>query len=137
MKKYTKYLFLASLILLVAAGCNKTTTPADEATINANQNVNVNSNSNQNTTQQSTITYQGEEGKSALQILKEKYQTQTKEFTGMGEFVQSINGVVPDSSHFWAFYVNGVSSQVGASQYQTKATDNIEWKLDVINADSK
>ena len=79
-----------------------------------------------------TVTYEGESGKIALQILKEKYTVQTKEFSGVGEFVQSIGGIQPDSKHFWAFYVNGQSSNVGAGSYATKNGDTIEWKMEAI-----
>ncbi len=83
--------------------------------------------------QANVIEYNGEDGKNALTILKSKYTVGTQEFSGIGEFVTSINGVTPDSKHFWAFYVNGKSSNIGASQYITKSTDKLEWKLETIN----
>ena len=78
------------------------------------------------------VTYQGEEGKTALAILKASYNVETKTYDGIGEMVTGINGVAPDSKHFWAFYVNGKQAEVGAGQYQTKAGDKISWKLDAI-----
>jgi uncharacterized protein YxeA len=78
------------------------------------------------------VTYKGVEGKNALELLKASHKVETKTYEGMGELVTSIDGVTPDSKHFWAFYVNGQQSQVGASSYTTKATDNIEWKLEEI-----
>lgn len=84
--------------------------------------------------QPSSISYKGVEGKSALELLKAKYQVQTKVYSGLGEFVESINGIKPDSAHFWEFYINGKSSTVGASSYVTKSEDNIEWKLSSINS---
>ena len=80
-----------------------------------------------------TITYPGVEGKNALELLKASHVVKTQEFAGAGEFVSEINGVAPDANHFWSFYVNGEQSQVGASQYITKSTDTIEWKLEKIN----
>ena len=74
------------------------------------------------------VSYQGEEGKTALVLLQENAEV---EMSGEGEmaFVTSINGVEADSSHqFWAFYVNGEQAQVGAGSYVTKADDEIEWK---------
>jgi len=82
--------------------------------------------------QSSTISYKGVADKSALELLKSKYQVGTKQFSGLGEFVESINGVKPDSKHFWAFYVNGKSATLGASSYVTKNSDTIEWRLDEI-----
>lgn len=78
------------------------------------------------------ITYQGVEGKTALELLKAAHNVETKEFTGIGEFVESIDGVAPDANHFWGFWVNGTQAQVGAGQYVTKSSDVIEWKLEEI-----
>lgn len=78
------------------------------------------------------ISYQGQEGKTALAILKSSYNVETKTFDGIGEMVTGINGVAPDSKHFWAFYVNGKQAEVGAGQYQTKSGDKISWKLEKI-----
>ncbi len=76
--------------------------------------------------------YLGQDGKNALEILKSSYNVETKTSDGLGEFVTSIDGRVPDDKHFWAFYVNGEQSQVGASSYITKSTDAITWKLEEI-----
>lgn len=80
----------------------------------------------------SEIKYQGEDGKNALELLKAKYTVEVTSFGDLGEFVKSINGVSPDSSHFWSFYVNGSQSQVGAQTYITKSSDTVEWKLEEI-----
>ncbi|MDP4001321.1 MAG: DUF4430 domain-containing protein [bacterium] len=79
-----------------------------------------------------SITYQGVEGRNALDLLKETHNIETQEFSGIGEFVNSIGGIEPDSSHFWGFYINGQQAQVGASQYETSSGDVIEWKLEKI-----
>ena len=79
-----------------------------------------------------TLAYRGQEGKTALAILKEVTQTET---SGEGEmaFVVSINGYKPDvSKEFWAFYVNDKQAEVGAGSYATKSTDLIEWRLEEI-----
>lgn len=78
-----------------------------------------------------TFEYQGEDGKNALDLLKAKHQVETQHYE-FGDFVTSINGVKADSSHFWAMYVNGEMSQVGASAYLTKSTDTIKWQLEKI-----
>jgi hypothetical protein len=81
----------------------------------------------------SAVAYYGVEGKNALELLKASYQVETKEFTGIGEYVVSINGQASDSTtNFWGFYVNGKQSPVGAGQYMTKNDDVIEWKLETI-----
>lgn len=78
------------------------------------------------------VKYYGQDGKTALEILKIVTTVQTKNYPGVGVFVQSINGVAPDERHFWKLYVNGSESQVGADQVQTKNGDTIEWKLEEI-----
>lgn len=77
--------------------------------------------------------YQIANAKTALDLLKSSHTVKTKVYAGIGEFVESIDGVKPDSKHFWAFYVNGVSSNVGASSYNLKNNDKIEWKLSAIS----
>lgn len=134
MKKFSwlsKVLLVSVVVILVAAGCNN------------NKNPEVNSGNQPSTQDQSgtqdqsvkteVISYQGVEGKNALDLLKASYTVETENFSGIGEFVKTINGVAPSKDQFWGFYVNGVSSNVGAAQYMTKATDKIEWKLDTIN----
>lgn len=81
-----------------------------------------------------TVQYQGVEGKTALELLRSSHNIETKEFTGIGEYVVSIDGLAPDNQHFWAFYVNGSQAQVGAGQYITKNSDQIEWKLEEIDS---
>lgn len=55
-------------------------------------------------------------------------------YGSMGIFVQSIDGITPDSKHFWEFFVNGKSSNVGASSYTLKDGDKIEWKVSTISS---
>ncbi|HEX5430058.1 MAG TPA: DUF4430 domain-containing protein [Patescibacteria group bacterium] len=76
------------------------------------------------------ITYDGMDGRNALDLLKTFHQVQTKD-TSFGPEVVGIDGVVPDPSNsYWAFYVNGQLSQVGADTYITKAQDKLEWKVE-------
>lgn len=74
------------------------------------------------------ITYQGEDGKTALELLKarEDVQTETSEF---GELVTTINGQDGGGEKYWIFYVGGEMSSVGAGDYTTKTGETIEWKL--------
>lgn len=83
-------------------------------------------------TQQTEVTYKGVEGKNALELLKQSHEVETKSYEGLGELVTSIDGVAADSKHFWALYVNGQQSQVGAAAYISKDTDTIVWKLEEI-----
>ncbi len=79
---------------------------------------------------QNTIYYLGEDGKSALTILKERETVETKS-SSLGEYVDSINGIKGGTDgKYWILYVNGEMSQIGADQYQTQITDIIEWRFE-------
>ncbi len=113
MKKTLVKIFIAfSLVSVMAAGCHKVAT---------------------NQTQSGAIQYQGVQGRTALDLLKSKYKVETKTFSA-GEYVQAINDQAADSSHYWAFYVNGKQATVGASSYVTTNSDSIEWKLEAVNS---
>ena len=73
-------------------------------------------------------------GQTALDLLKFKHKVVINTYSGIGEFVVSIDGMKPDSKHFWEFFVNGKSSNVGASSYVLKEGDKIEWKLSAISS---
>lgn len=81
------------------------------------------------------VTYSGVDGQSALSLVKQYTTVETEEYTGIGEYVVSINGVKADSTNnFWGFYVNGEQAQVGAADYVTKNGDQIEWRLEDVTA---
>lgn len=75
--------------------------------------------------------YKGVDGKNALELLKASHTVDAKHYS-FGDLVTSIDGITPDSSHFWAMYVNDQFSQVGASSYTTKSTDTIKWEVDAV-----
>jgi len=56
----------------------------------------------------------------------------TKEYTGIGHFVESINGVEnnPKENEYWIYYINGESAKMGISQYVIKEGDQIKWKFE-------
>lgn len=78
--------------------------------------------------QKCEISYQGVEGKNALELLKSSHEVETQKFS-FGEMVQSIDGVKAPATDFWGFYVNGKLSDIGAGDYQTKNGDTLSWKL--------
>ncbi len=55
---------------------------------------------------------------------------QTKTFSGLGEFVEEINGLKndPQNGKYWGYFINGVSAQLGISTQIVKPGDLIEWK---------
>jgi uncharacterized protein YgiM (DUF1202 family) len=78
--------------------------------------------------EQIVIAYEGEDGKTALEILKARARVRTS--TGqMGELVEEINGVNNGNGYYLIYYVNGAKANVGAGNYITKSGDKIEWKL--------
>ncbi len=85
-----------------------------------------------NASANSVAKYDGIDGKNALELLKTSHKVTTKTFDGVGEYVESIDAIVPDKTHFFSFYVNGEQAQVGAGQYITKSTETIEWRLEEI-----
>lgn len=77
----------------------------------------------------SDVTYDGQDGRNALELLKVFHRVDTKD-TSYGPQIIGIDGLTPDSSHYWAFYVNGSLAQVGADKYVTHNNDKIEWKVE-------
>lgn len=75
----------------------------------------------------SAVTVQGVAGQTALATLKASHKVETKTYTGLGEYVVSIDGVAGDATHYWSFNVNGKSSDVGAGSYTAKAGDSLEF----------
>jgi len=78
------------------------------------------------------VTYEGKDGKTALELLKKLHKIETEDYAGMGEFVTAIGGVKSDSNNFWAFYVDGEMAMEGAGDYKTKNGEKIEWRLEEI-----
>jgi hypothetical protein len=90
--------------------------------------LNNNVTNNQESVSDKVFEYKGEEGKDALTLLKEKTEVNLDN-VGM---VVSIDGTKANSEgrEFWAFYVNGEMSQVGAADYKSKDMDVIDWKIE-------
>ncbi len=79
------------------------------------------------------VSYQGVEGKTAMEILEAKHKVETKDYGDLGKMVISIDGVAAtDGENFWAFYVDGQMAAEGASTYQTNDGETIEWKLEAV-----
>lgn len=78
------------------------------------------------------VTYQGEEGITALTTLESMTSVNSQD-SSYGKFVTGVNGVEADSSsEYWAFYVNGKLSDEGAGTYSAKANDKLEWRLEKL-----
>lgn len=70
------------------------------------------------------------EGTTALDYLKSRAKVETKG-EGVNAYIVSISGRKADESkrEYWAFYINGKLSEVGAGSYILKNGDKIEWKI--------
>jgi len=51
-------------------------------------------------------------------------------YSGLGYFVEEINGIRNGQGEYWTLYVNGVYSKVGASSYELRKGDTVEWKFE-------
>lgn len=99
--------------------------------------VDVSKKNNPNNQQQavaavSSIAYNGQDGKNALDLLKENNKIETQD-SSFGIFVTTINGIQNTNNQYWMFYVNGELSSTAPDQYQSKNSDKIEWRYQDIS----
>lgn len=73
----------------------------------------------------SVVSYKGEDGKNALELLKAKH-----DVVETDGFVKAIDGRASSTTSYWLYYVNGNSAEVGAKDYTTKSTDTVEWRFE-------
>lgn len=124
MKRFSSFLLLVLGLTVAGAGCGLTTTTQIRTTTNsANVNTAVT-----NTAATGSITYAGQDGKNALELLQQNH---TVDVSAQG-FVNAIDGRKPGDHEFWAFYTNGKQAEVGAKDYASKNSDEIEWKLETF-----
>lgn len=74
------------------------------------------------------LTYRGQDGQTALALLKKHARIQTKS-SSLGDYVTAINGNDGGGKKYWIFYVNGKEAQVGPAAYVTHNSDVIQWRL--------
>lgn len=70
-------------------------------------------------------------GTTALELLQKDHSV-VLEGEGESAFITSIDGRKTNRliREFWAFYVNGKQSEVGAGSYKLQPNDKIEWKIE-------
>ena len=54
----------------------------------------------------------------------------SREYPGLGVFVESINGKRGEGGRYWILYVNGESATQGAGLVEIREGDRIEWKYE-------
>lgn len=74
----------------------------------------------------STIERFNSSGTTAIELLEHRHDVKKN----YGEYVECIDDVCGNKEYMWTFYVNGEKSVVGASQYNVKKEDEIEFKFD-------
>ncbi len=65
-----------------------------------------------------------------LQTLERKHGIliETRNFPGLGVFIEAIHGVHNTNNSYWQFWVNGEYAQVGAGQYKLEEGDEVLWR---------
>jgi hypothetical protein len=77
---------------------------------------------------------QNEEGISIAGFMKKlksegKISFTEKNYTGMGKFIESINGIKNGEKN-WIYYVNGKKANIGISNYKINSGDVVSWKYE-------
>jgi hypothetical protein len=64
-----------------------------------------------------------------LQNIKENnFSFISKEYSGLGTFIDEINGIKGVSGKYWVYSVNGEKASVSVSKYILKNGDNVLWE---------
>lgn len=53
-----------------------------------------------------------------------------KNYSGIGKFIEEINGVKGNGDKYWIYYVNGKKAKVGVSDYKLNIGDIVSWKYE-------
>ncbi|MFI2102148.1 DUF4430 domain-containing protein [Isoptericola sp. NPDC019693] len=113
----------------IAAGCSEGgssdgTSPSVSASVEASEQVAENV---------GEFSYEGEDGKTALELLQEKDPDAQVQGEGENAFVTAIRGREADpATEFWGLYVDDEMAQVGAGSLETEDGQTITWKLEEI-----
>jgi len=53
---------------------------------------------------------------------------ETRNFLGLGMFIEAIHGVRNTNNFYWQYWVNGKYAEIGAGQYVLQDGDEVLWK---------
>ena len=81
------------------------------------------------TTVLETIDYEGQDGRTVLDLLLASHQVETQE-SDLGVLVTTIDGTGGDPDTFWLYYVDGEQAPMAADKYVTKNGQAIEWRYE-------
>lgn len=76
-----------------------------------------------------TITYEGRDGETALDLLRDAGYDVTVESSSLGDYVTAIGDVASTKSEYWLFEVDGKMPNVGADAYETSDGEQVEWRF--------
>jgi len=51
-------------------------------------------------------------------------------YSGMGKFIEEINGIKNNGEKYWIYYVNNKKANIGVSNYKIKKEDIVSWKYE-------
>lgn len=51
-------------------------------------------------------------------------------YTGMGKFIEEINGIKSDGEKYWIYYVNNKKANIGVSNYKINPGDIVSWRYE-------
>lgn len=112
-----------------------TTSNITEKPSAANTNKNTNRNSINFSVYKKSLVLNFTEGDSLEKVIRDAssknlIDIKGTNFSGLGFFVDEINGVKAGNGYSWIYYVNGVKATVGVSSYKLQEGDLIEWKYE-------
>lgn len=73
------------------------------------------------------------EGETAFDLLLAEHEVAYKEYD-FGVFIESIDGLAGDDTHYWALYFNGEYAKVGADQLELMVGDEVEFRYEELAA---
>jgi hypothetical protein len=76
-----------------------------------------------------TVIYQGEDNKTALELLQKSHQVEVTE-SSIGTFVKSIDGISQTENAYWLYYIDGQPGEVAADKAVTKNGQTVEWRYE-------
>jgi hypothetical protein len=76
-----------------------------------------------------TIRYEGRDGRTALDLLREAGHDVRVTESSLGDYVTAIGDVEATGSGWWTFTANGKLPNVGADAYVTSTGEAIEWRF--------
>lgn len=67
-----------------------------------------------------------------MQKIKDKGEItfEEKNYTGMGKFIDEINGIRGNGEKYWIYYVNDTKAKIGISNYKINPGDVVSWRYE-------